>query len=299
MIILSLNSGLGNQMFQYAYAKKLAQLYSEDKIYLDLHYFKRDPDGRQFSLSNYKLSNKVCYLNSFSTSIVEVYTRIVIKLVKLINDGEDKEAYDRVLNRFGIHNANYEFLNFKRKKINIINGVFQHSGYFKEVEGEVKNDFLLSEELNLEVTKVLEDIKNSESVCVHIRRGDYVDNPVWSAQLNICGEEYYKAAVEYIRDKVPNAKMFVFSNTHKDIEWIKQNYDLGNVIYVDMSNKDYEDLWLMKSCKHFVMSNSSYSWWAQFLGEYDNKIVVAPEYWDASKNRYPGIYMNSWHIINI
>lgn len=95
---------------------------------------------------------------------------------------------------------------------------------------------------------------------------------------------------------------FVFSNTRKDLEWIKENYHFydksGNrplrMVYVDLNNPDYEELRLMYSCKHFIISNSTFSWWGAYLGSYDGKIVLAPYRWNLSDENDEAIYLKEW-----
>lgn len=133
-----------------------------------------------------------------------------------------------------------------------------------------------------------------------MRLGDYLA-PEWKDKLYICTPEYYQKAVELMKMKVQNPVFFIFSNRPKDFEWIKEHIHLdAKIVYVNLGNSDYEDLKLMYSCKHFIMSNSTYSWWAQWLGEYRQKVVIAPSRF----NNYPrwdmsGIYMDSWNLIDL
>lgn len=146
---------------------------------------------------------------------------------------------------------------------------------------------------------MLRQIKESEAVCVHIRLGDYLSDR-WKDKLYICTPDYYKEAIGKIRGGVTNPKFFVFSNRHKDFEMIRLEYELGDVIYVDMGNSDVEDMELMRNCKHFIMSNSTYSWWGQYLSENPNKVVIAPSRF----NNYPAwdmrdIYQEGWKTVEV
>ena len=107
--------------------------------------------------------------------------------------------------------------------------------------------------------------------------------------------------MERVKEKVENPVFYIFSNTPEDIAWIKEHYDFSeyNVEYVDLNNPDYEELRLMYSCKHFIISNSTFSWWAQYLGEYENKVVVAPSEWNREVDDCSGIYMSGWEIVEV
>lgn len=112
------------------------------------------------------------------------------------------------------------------------------------------------------------------SVCVHIRRGDFLKN---SNNLSVCHEKYYLNAMEFIEDKVDNPIFYIFSD---DILDVKNNFKfLGKrIIYVEGKRNDYEEFRLMYNCKHFIISNSTFSWWSSYLGGGDG-IVIAPKKW--------------------
>ena len=184
-----------------------------------------------------------------------------------------------------------------------IYGNYENYDYFKDIIDELREDFEINEEMNSQNKKVHEELSTNESVCVHIRRGDYLD-PKWS-YLNVCSFEYYQKGINEIERRHPNAKFYIFSNTHEDIEWIKTNYKFEQrVQYIDLNNKDYEELELMKACNHFVISNSTFSWWAAVLSKREGKEVVIPDRWvsDApipginynEKKEYKGLYLSNW-----
>ena len=120
----------------------------------------------------------------------------------------------------------------------------------------------------------------------------------------MCNEYYYETAVKKMGELVEKPVFYIFSNSHQDFQNIKKMFDFGDAVikYVDMSNKDFEDLYLMSHCKHFIVSNSTYSWWGQYLSTNSNKIVMAPVRWNNLETD-PGwdprdIYMDNWIRIN-
>ena len=133
---------------------------------------------------------------------------------------------------------------------------------------------------------------------MHIRRGDYL-SPKYK-HLNVCDYQYYFESMNYIISKLNNPTFFIFSNTSDDLDWIKENYSLpGKIVYVKNDNPDYEELRLMYSCKHFIISNSTFSWWAQYLSN-NSGIVIAPEIWNRlNHDGIADLYMPNWITMKV
>jgi len=136
----------------------------------------------------------------------------------------------------------------------------------------LKNQF--QSEQFLEKSK---QIKNKNSVAIHVRRGDYISNPIVNQQFGICSAEYYENAIRDILLKVEMPEFFVFSD---DISWCKDNLNVKdiNIQYIT-GFKDYEDLILISQCKHQIISNSTFGWWGAWLNQNPFKIVIAPKIW--------------------
>ena len=121
------------------------------------------------------------------------------------------------------------------------------------------------------------------SVCIHIRRGDYVEDIITNQFHGVCNLDYYYRSIEYIASKIKNPYFFVFSD---DPLWVKQNLILKYPCdYIDQNfgKKDYEDMRVISKCKHNIIANSSFSWWGAWLNINPNKIVIAPKNWFKSK----------------
>ena len=141
---------------------------------------------------------------------------------------------------------------------------------------------------------MLNKIQSGESVCIHVRRGDYVSEK-FSNELNICDKQYYRKAIAIIKSKVHEPIFYIFSTSHEDLEWIRNEWRLEeNAVYVDLDNSDYEELRLMYSCKHFILANSTFSWWGAYLSQNENKIVIAPKIWNRRDDDFEDIYMREW-----
>ena len=144
------------------------------------------------------------------------------------------------------------------------------------IEEELRRAFVINTHPSHENQLVLEKIQSCNSVCVHVRRGDYELYP----QYQVCNYDYYRKAIEEAKKLLLNPVFFIFSNSHEDIEWIRENFDFdASINYVDLDNPDYEELRLMMSCNHFIIANSTFSWWAAVLGKFQNKHVWCPQLW--------------------
>lgn len=297
MIFVTLTGGLGNQMFQYAYAYYLSKKYSEP-ISLNLAQMgKNELETRNLSLQHLNIQdlhqlpmNKQIIKNFVFMN----YRKIRIKMYKLM--GLDNGEIWEQMSRRGVYYCPdvYGYYPYvaTRKKVKYVEGTFLAYNYVKK-SPELKKIYKIATKASNENMRIIEKIEKTTSVCLHIRRGDYTAYP----DLCVCSKDYYHNAVKKMNKIVPDAKFFVFSNNHKEIDWIKNHYKFlneFNVDYVDLNNPDYEDLRLMYSCKHFIISNSTFSWWAQYLGEYKSKIVMAPETWHKGWPNSKNIFMPDW-----
>lgn len=166
----------------------------------------------------------------------------------------------------------------KSRKNKLVTDLFQSELYFKGIRNILLNEFKVKCEPSQENLEMINELSTCNSVCVHIRRGDFTDT-YWS-YLNVCNENYYQRGMDHVAQHTANPVFYIFSNTHKDFEWIKENYHFSYPVkYVDLGNPAHEDYRLMYNCKHFVMSNSTFSWWASYMSENPDKIVVAPDVW--------------------
>jgi hypothetical protein len=156
-------------------------------------------------------------------------------------------------------------------------GYWQSEKYFKPVENELRNELKLILNLNCENAKLLDDISNSESVSMHIRRGDYITVKNNFRRFAICSLEYYKQCMDLFVNKLNNPIFYVFS---ADVDWAKDNFkgDQFRFIVYNLDCPDI-DLFLMSRCKNNIIANSSFSWWGAWLNQNNEKIVIAPKNW--------------------
>lgn len=263
MIITRLTLGLGNNLFQYALGRRLA-LERNTELLLDF-------TGENYNRRQYCLS----YMSHFNMIRSVAKTREVMKF--------------KFLNRFSFISPNYKNSIIKENRNifdqTVINapknayllGFWQSEKYFKPAENVIRRDFTLKEPQGEKYQNVLDKITRSNSVSVHVRRGDFLLEKNLHL-FNVCTPDYYLRAEAFISNKVPSPELFIFSD---DIEWVKQNIPFRfPVTFVsDGSLTDYQELTLMSACKHNIIANSTFGWWGAWLNDNPQKIVVSPQKW--------------------
>ncbi len=296
MIVVKLMGGLGNQMFQYAFSRELANLYSED-VYYDIDSYSSD---KQRSLALYNLcvnelpNWKSVLSESERNKIIREQKRyrVIQRCMRAIHrsDRVGKKLYVRYLNKGRYYNFDPYF--YSLPKLNISNkycyGYFQGEPYFRDVIPEIRETFNISKPVE-EEGETLNHIESCNSICVHLRVGDYKDSK--NKRFDVLTPEYVKRGIDYIRNHVDNPVFFVFTN---DPKVVMEQYKIEGALYVN-GFKDYQDMRLMKSCKHFIISNSTFSWWSSYLSENPNKIVIVPKKWRNNQEAEPAL-MNSADI---
>lgn len=297
---------LGNQLFQYAAIRGiLSKIESNETIKLNFSkriYVKNfKNDLNDFKLKNYEEIDKM--KPSFIQTIILFFMKGAERIIKFFCGKKDKEKIiykfeqkmAKTLNKFGIYFMRQGYFDFKKSKAKdkIFVGQFECAKYFDNIREELLEEFTPKHEKLEKNLSMYEQIENSESVCVTIRRGDYL-NTENKNEFYVCTPEYFNKAIEMMKQKVRNAKFFVFSD---DIEWVKENMNFPEDSVFESGNDPvWEKLRMMYSCKHFIISNSTFSWWAQYLSRNSEKVVIAPNKW-RNKGVWQDIYQENWNII--
>ena len=278
MIIVKLLGGLGNQMFQYAIARSLAQRNSSF-LKLDLYGFET------YKLRNYDLH---CFniIEQFAT--IEEITAFKLnseekqsfkeKIIKLVGSNPTSRYYNHC-KLIKEQTFNFDHTILDQKGHIYIDGYWQTENYFVDIKEIICRDFSFRYEPTPQNQKMLDHIMKVNAVAIHIRRGDYVENAATNGVHGTCSLEYYQHAIALIADAVDNPMFFFFSD---DTSWVKQNIPVNHPHkYVDINNDitSYEDLRLMSKCKHHIIANSSFSWWGAWLAEWEGQKVIAPKKW--------------------
>lgn len=283
MIVINLKGGLGNQMFQYALGRKLA-LKNKDTLKLEIEGLDRaNKTGdiyRAFGLGSFNINKNIATENEVMS--LKYPYGIISKGWRFFSA--------KVLKRNHII-FEPDVLNWKGNLF--LDGYFQSPRYFNDIRDQLLQDFMLAEALSVTGASFANQMKNSTSVSIHVRRGDYIKNPRVLAEFGVCSLEYYKLAIAHIKQINTNPTFFVFSD---DIEWVKENLDVGHsVVFVkDKTISDVQELILMSTCKHNIIANSSFSWWGAWLNNNPDKIVVSPTPWFESAQYDKNLIPDNW-----
>jgi glycosyl transferase family 11 len=280
MIIVKLIGGLGNQMFQFAFAKYLAKKHNTQLKFDVTFLLDRSPK---------KNSNFV--YRDYDLSIFNIDESIATpEEIKALKKRTNYTITEKILNNaFGFKSTYHveKTFTFSEKSHNLpdnsyIEGYWQSEKYFHSISDELRNEyFTFKSPLTKKSETLSEKIKQTNSVCVNVRRGDFVTNPVHGT-MSI---EYYAEGEKILSSKYNNLEIFVFSD---EIDWCMKNLRFKSPVtfvsheYAGEKFQDY--LRLMSYCKHFIIPNSSFAWWAVWFSENPDKTIIAPKKWFNDEN---------------
>ncbi|WP_288882413.1 alpha-1,2-fucosyltransferase [Pedobacter panaciterrae] len=273
MVIVNLMGGLGNQMFQYSFGRFLSYSTRTDLI-LNTNTYATGQSSRNYDLDIFKLSSH--------NLVTEELANYLLKQsgLPVLNIEERFFHYDDML----IKTLKTNLLDLKSEpKLNIsISGYWQSYRYFDEIHSILEDDFSFQNCLAGKWEIMADRIKNCESVMINVRRGDYLQKLDYHGVVSV---DYIEKAIRLIRSKLKHPTFYVFSD---DMEWCMNHLTFDEDIifvgeeYYDQKYQYY--LQLMASCKHFIISNSTFSWWAAWLSKNVEKIVIAPDIWFTNKD---------------
>jgi hypothetical protein len=295
-LISRIKGGLGNQLYCYAAARRLSLKNNVQLIIDDVSGFKRDYQyQRKYMLDNFNIPCKIA--TPFER--LEPFERIRRGVLKKSSNFKVFENKKYIEQEFDDYDS--RLLNVKLSQDTYIDGLWQSENYFKDIKSILLEDLAItppSDSKNLEIEK---EIQNSESVAVHIRWFETAENSDSNTNTT-----YYTKAIEIMENMIDNAHYFIFSD---NIEAVKKNIDFSNkkVIFINNNIREEDaiwDFWLMSQCKHFILANSTFSWWAAWLSQTSiDKKVIFPRLPEKSEIKwswdYEGQMPNDWHSIDI
>jgi hypothetical protein len=257
-ISCNLMGGLGNQLFQAAHVLAQGMKYNREVVFVPQSW--TPMQGRQTSN----------YVNN------------IFRNLKFV---DNIEGFEKVFE------GPWEYSDTSPKDDNtVFDGYFQSSKNFLGFDDEIKKIFSPTEEFINEMYERHPELKQKNTLSIHIRRGDCFMNPDIHP---IANEIYVERAIKEIGEY---SHVFVFSD---DKEWVKGKLKFNNVTYVE--DEDYKEMWLMSLCENHIMVNSTFSWWGTFLNTNPNKKIVAPSIWFGPRGpqNYKDIYESNWTVLDV
>lgn len=269
MIIINLTGGLGNQMFQYAFGRYLS---INHKTVLRYHFTNALLNiQRRFELNIFNIQATPATSGDLAHLGV-VQNKRLNRMLYLLDDRYGIQLNPHIITQ----RYPYQFDSSFRYTSNnrYVQGYWADERYFEGVEEALYKDFTLCKKLDTKNEAIIEKMHKTNSVSIHVRRGDYITNK--ANTLKFIGLDYYLKAIKNIQEKVKNPFYFIFSD---DIAWCKRQFaQLDNVLFISHNTgvNSYKDMYLMSNCKHNIIANSTFSWWGGWLNKNINKFVIKP-----------------------
>lgn len=282
--------GLGNQLFQYAAGKALSVKHNVP-LKIDTTFFtsklKESVTKRDFELNLFQVNANIA-----SQEEVDVFAK--------------QSLFQKIANRFLSPSfSKYYYAEEKRQSSvsdfskyynnTYLDGYWQSELYFKNIRQELLKEFVIKKDIPENCNVAIQKITNSNSVSIHIRRGDYVSNSSASTIYHSLELDYYYNALDLISSRKGGVSIFVFSD---DVKWVKENFKpLQDYMLIDFNTGENSvfDMYLMSLCKHNIIANSSFSWWGAWLNQNQDKMVIAPKKWyKTSEHNSINLIPDSW-----
>lgn len=284
MKIVNIFGGLGNQMFQYAFAVVLQQKYPSEEVMVDTQLYKF-PIVKTYKGNNF-------YHNGFEIQKVFPNANIPIATFK------DVARFSYYIPNYIINRALRKILPLRASEFvqsshepYIYNADILDSGfsyfegywfspqYFDSYKDQIREAFKFEPFESFENIEIAKKISSQNSVSIHIRRGDYLNDPLYK---DICSLDYYQRAIIEVKKKIASPSFYIFSN---DLDWcrtnLKDSFGDNSVVFVSHNKgaKSYLDMQLMSLARCNVLANSSFSWWGAYLNNRRDHFVIAPKIW--------------------
>lgn len=299
MFKIRLHGRLGNQLFIYAFARKCMEKYGQKVIIYDR---KDEMDKMWHShLDGYNLHPKINFISDRKKFMkMNWYTKILYrydhfrtknKSPREKHETQKKWLYYYIKNGLILFTDGYFELPDKVPSNVYCDGYFQSAKFFDDIKEKLLLELKPKEEHTNDEKQFIEQIKSTTSVCLTVRLGDYIGN----STHQVCTAKYYINAMKKMKELYPDCVFYAFSD---EVEKLKTTFKFDYpIIYDSGKSKDYMSLDVMSYCKHFIISNSSFSWWAQYLSTNDKKTVIAPSRWYA-KDIPTDIMQDNWILMD-
>jgi hypothetical protein len=306
MIELNITGALGNQMFEYAYARALSLEYGGEPIRINTTYTivdiifllltdrkkskgsKMEPE--EYFLEYFELTGDIKTMNLlhgfFRTFVVATQHYFLQRRYDRLDIRSQRQAISSLYKESTSTGKFYLPTGFGRsffwehgatnRRLKALSGTFQSEKFFIHYAGQIKGELKVKTPPSAANQRMIEELRSCNSVCVHIRRGSYLILENFAKTMVVCTESYYNRAMKHIDACTKNPVFYIFSDSIAEVQNFKFDFPVN---FITLDNPNYEELRLMYNCKHFVISNSSFSWWGSYLSDNPDKIVCAPSRW--------------------
>ena len=316
MIIVRITSGLGNQMFQYAFYQLMRERYKDTPVKADLTWFNGNEEHHGYELerifgqgadgaaknSSFKIeeastkeilrvTGKIpCFIKGKAAKKFETLRRYPNRILKVFNEEKCRPYQIHELelcnpdasSHLCIDELYEQVMNLDTSKDWYLAGFWIEERYYKDRIKKLQKHFVFPEVMDEENQKWMEQIKATESVSIHVRRGDYLTS--YSKDFIALGSEYYKAAIAYICQHVEHPTFYLFSD---DVEFVKKEFSFLDESYVITHNSgenSFRDMQLMSLCRHNIVANSTFSQWGALLNANEDNLTIYPKQYMRQKD---------------
>lgn len=302
VIYLRLQGRIGNQLFMYAFARNIQeQLGADTKIVIDERLVLRQNwinSLKDYSLHNVEYVSEYHSIHKFTSLrqriCIKFYEQFYLSSKNYTKKFAFEKRFQEFFNANGLIICENGYLPYKvsKGKNIILLGFFQSEKYFVECADKIKQELDLSKKLEKRQYPNLDEIISRNSICISIK----VEHNIGSKLYDVCSKEYWKNAIDYIIDRVENPLFFICSD---NVEYVLSNLIDCQKYDVITQEKNYDvslSLAAMSKCKHFIIGNTTYGWWAQYLSNNESKIVIAPRRW-MLVDMPIDIYQDNWVLL--
>jgi hypothetical protein len=271
MIVVRLMGGLGNQLFQYATGRHLAYL-NNTELFVDTSFLQATIENntpRNYELGSFNVVSNIAdekLLHSFHGC---EFSATDLLLTKIISLGK--------YNKYKFDDYGFDEHLLELKGNYYLRGFFQSEKYFNAIQEIIREELTVKSEFITKDESLIQNIKVQNSVSIHIRRGDYIRNLSSMEAHGLCSKDYYTKSIEFIKRELGNdVHFYLFTD---DAKWVQNemHWEINSTLIENKTT--IEDFYLMSLCKHNIIANSTFSWWAAWLNNYPDKKVILPKHW--------------------
>lgn len=266
-VTVRIRGGLGNQLFMYAMGRRLS-LANRVPLYLEAGSgFAKDHFKRTFELDKFAIDAERIALPSVSR-----FRKICSISANTLLPFAIRHTYHELSRNF-----DPRYLRLKVNRPILVDGYWQDERYFEDIREQMKEDLTFREQHSTASESLAKEMLLGESVAIHLRllHGQPAGKQEVLSRIRNLPEKYYRFGITKMRDRILKPKFYVFSDKEEVSFPFLQGENVTRVVNKGVTST-YDDLWLMSKCRHFILANSTFSWWGAWLGASPESIVVSP-----------------------